>query len=104
MILTKEYIKQVVSDYFKDKPVKKVYLFGSYANESADENSDVDLLIDLDYGKRIGWQFFEWNVELSNMFQKKVDVIANAEKESETSNWNFILKINKEKKSVYEKE
>lgn len=30
-MLTTEQIKNVVTSYFKDKPVKKVYLFGSYA-------------------------------------------------------------------------
>lgn len=64
MILTQENIKTVVQDYFKDKPVNKVYLFGSYARGDADENSDVDLLVELDYSKHIGFSFYEWNDEL----------------------------------------
>lgn len=35
---------QILQGYFKDKPVLKVYLFGSYARGEADEDSDVDLL------------------------------------------------------------
>jgi uncharacterized protein len=42
MILTNENIKQVVQDYFQDKPVSKVYLFGSYERGDANEDSDVD--------------------------------------------------------------
>lgn len=42
-MLTTEQIKETVSEYFKDKPVKKVYLFGSYARGEAKEESDVDL-------------------------------------------------------------
>jgi predicted nucleotidyltransferase len=44
-MLTTVQIQKVVADYFKDKPVKKVYLFGSYARGEANENSDVDLLL-----------------------------------------------------------
>lgn len=45
-MLTIGQIKRTVTDYFKDKPVKRVYLFGSYARGDADENSDVDLLVE----------------------------------------------------------
>ena len=43
MILTKENIKQVVQDYFKDKPVKKC-LFRSYARGQANTDKKVDLV------------------------------------------------------------
>lgn len=76
MILSKIYIKQVVQEYFKDKPVKKVYLFGSYARDEADVNSDLDLLVDLDYTKYIGWQFYNWHNELADILKRKVDVIS----------------------------
>ncbi len=75
-MLTTEQIKQTVTDYFKDKPVKKVYLFGSYATGEANEESDVDLLVDLDYDKKIGWQFYGWHDELKQLFKKKVDVVS----------------------------
>lgn len=42
-MLTIEQIKATVADYFKDKPVKSVYLIGSYARGDAGEASDVDL-------------------------------------------------------------
>ena len=76
IMLTTEQIKQTVSEYFKDKPVKKVYLFGSYARGEANEESDVDLLVDLDYEKGIGWQFFGWNEDLKDIFNREVDVIS----------------------------
>lgn len=75
-MLTTEQIKQTVSDYFKDKPVKKVYLFGSYARGEANEESDVDLLVDLDYEKGVGWQLFGWNDELKGKFKRNVDVVS----------------------------
>jgi uncharacterized protein len=103
LILTQEYITKVVKEYFKDKPVTKVYLFGSYAKGSANENSDIDVLVDLDYKKKIGFSFYTWYEELSNLLNKKVDVIANANNKNEVSNWRFIERINKEKMEIYEK-
>ncbi len=47
-MLTVEQIQAVVADYFRDKPVKKVWLFGSYARGEAREDSDVDLLVRYD--------------------------------------------------------
>lgn len=79
-MLTTEQIKQTVTDYFRDKPVKKVYLFGSYARGEATEKSDVDLLVDLDYtldgGKNSGWDWFHWPDELTERFKRKVDVVS----------------------------
>ncbi|WP_250632151.1 type VII toxin-antitoxin system MntA family adenylyltransferase antitoxin [Rhodoflexus caldus] len=63
--------------YFKDKPVKEVYLFGSYARGEADENSDIDLLVRLDYSQiRTGLEFFSMWDELEKMTGKKVDFVS----------------------------
>ncbi|MDB5207969.1 MAG: hypothetical protein JWR72_3044 [Flavisolibacter sp.] len=102
-MLTTEQIKQSVSEYFKDKPVKKVYLFGSYARGEADENSDVDLLVDIDYEKRVGWQYFIWFEELEKILARKTDVVSNVSKPEHTSNWRLIERINKDKVLLYEK-
>lgn len=77
MILTKENIKKVVQDYFKDKPVKKVYLFGSYARGEAHTDSDVDLIIDIDdTNKRISlFDFIRLQLGIENALNKKVDLV-----------------------------
>lgn len=43
MILSQENIKRVVQEYFKDKPVNEVYLFGSARGE-VNEGGDGDLI------------------------------------------------------------
>ena len=48
MILEPKY-RKVISDYFQNKPVLKAYLFGSYVRGEASEQSDIDILIELDY-------------------------------------------------------
>ena len=98
MILTQENIKKTIHDYFKDKPVNKVYLFGSYARGDADEESDVDLLVELDYSKHIGLSFYGWKDELKSYLNKKVDVVS--EKGLSEFIGPFILK---DKSLVYER-
>ncbi|OSZ82636.1 hypothetical protein CAP35_05050 [Chitinophagaceae bacterium IBVUCB1] len=98
MILSTEHIKQVIVNFFTDKPVKKVWLFGSYARGEADENSDVDVLVDIDYTKPIGWEYFSWNDELSDRLKKKVDIVS--------AGWeNKFVKpfIDKDKYIIYER-
>ncbi|MEO6833859.1 MAG: nucleotidyltransferase domain-containing protein [Chitinophagaceae bacterium] len=76
-MLTVEQIKNVVVAYFQDKPVKQVWLFGSYARGEADEKSDIDLLVEVDYAKRVGWEFYSWKDELKDALgNSKVDVVS----------------------------
>ncbi len=76
MILSTEHIKNVVSGFFEKKPVRKVWLFGSYARGDADENSDVDVLVDIDHSVPVGWDYFIWPEELAVMLKKKVDIVS----------------------------
>ena len=46
-MLTLDKIKDIVSKYCKQYGIKNAYLFGSYAKNTATEDSDVDLLMDL---------------------------------------------------------
>jgi len=65
---------------YKDFAVKKIGIFGSYANNSNTEESDIDILIELE--KPIGWKFFTLELYLENIFQKKIDLVTkNALKE-----------------------
>lgn len=43
---------ELIKTYFKTKPVLKAYLFGSYVRGQADSNSDIDILVDLDYSEK----------------------------------------------------
>ena len=75
MILSNEHIKEVVTNFFKDKPVNKVWLFGSYARGEATDESDIDVMVDIDKSILIGLQFFGWYSDLEEKFHKKVDLV-----------------------------
>lgn len=70
-------ISQVTSLYFADKPVKKVYLFGSYARNEAMAGSDIDLLLDIDYAQQKVdlFDLYDWTEDLQKLLQQKVDLI-----------------------------
>jgi Predicted nucleotidyltransferases len=53
-----------IKDYFKSSPVLKAYLFGSYVRGDADNQSDIDILVDLDYSQKIGLRFFQMKIDL----------------------------------------
>ncbi len=67
---------KTIRSYFKTKPVLKAYLFGSFARNEADYLSDIDILVDLDYSKKIGLQFIQMKIDLENLLNSKVDLVS----------------------------
>jgi predicted nucleotidyltransferase len=67
---------QIVKDYFSGQPVIKAYLFGSFSRNEAGYDSDVDILVDLDYSKHIGLGFVTMQAELQQKLHKKIDLIS----------------------------
>ena len=67
---------QIVKDYFSGQPVIKAYLFGSYSRNEADRNSDIDILVDLDYSKHIGLSFVQMQTDLQQKLKKKIDLVS----------------------------
>lgn len=65
---------------YKDFAVKEIGLFGSYSDSSNTEESDIDILVELE--KPIGWKFFTLEIFLEKVFNKKIDLVTkNALKE-----------------------
>lgn len=62
--------------YFKSRPVLKAYLFGSYVRGQADSQSDIDILVDLDYSNRIGLEFIQMQLDLEKILETKVDLVS----------------------------
>ncbi len=72
--MSKELSKKI-ADCFKNKPVKKAFLFGSVSRNEEDDQSDVDILVELDYSQPIGLGFVRMKLELEDMLKRKVDIL-----------------------------
>lgn len=66
----------LLKKFFAVRPVKKAYVFGSYARNEADKNSDLDILVELDHSLPIGMKFFGYQVELEDLLKVKVDLVS----------------------------
>ncbi len=65
-----------IKQYFNTQPVLKAYLFGSYVRGQADSESDIDILVDLDYSQRIGLRFVQMKIDLEDILNSKVDLVS----------------------------
>tara|TARA_R110002020_G_scaffold366408_1_gene578480 strand:+ start:153 stop:446 length:294 start_codon:yes stop_codon:yes gene_type:complete len=65
-----------IKKYFETRPVLKAYLFGSYVRNQANHQSDIDILVDLDYTQRIGLQFIQMKIDLERLLNSKVDLVS----------------------------
>ncbi|NLO01509.1 MAG: nucleotidyltransferase family protein [Bacteroidales bacterium] len=73
-------LKELKPILYKDFAVKEIGLFGSFSDESHTEDSDIDLLVELE--KPIGWKFFSLELYLEKIFNRKIDLVTkNAIKE-----------------------
>lgn len=75
MNISKENIN-ILQEYFKDKPVFKAFVFGSFARGEADSNSDYDILVELDYSKKIGMEFIQMQIDLVDLLKTNVDLVS----------------------------
>lgn len=72
--------KDIISKLNELKPwlqqeysVRKIGLFGSFANNSQTDESDIDILVELE--KPIGWKFFSLELYLEKIFNRKIDLV-----------------------------
>ncbi|MEP7267006.1 MAG: nucleotidyltransferase domain-containing protein [Saprospiraceae bacterium] len=66
----------IIRNYFKTRPVLKAYLFGSYVRDEAHSESDIDILVDLDYSQKIGLKFIQMKIDLENLLNSKIDLVS----------------------------
>ncbi len=91
-------LKRILSKYFKDKPVVKAWVFGSYSRNEETEKSDVDILVDLDPSAKVGLGFFGMFEELRALLGRPVDFVTTKSLASFAYN-----EVEKDKVLVYER-
>ena len=73
--MTMQAMTQQIAEYFKTQPVLKAWLFGSFACGEQRPDSDVDILIILDYSQPVGLKFFGMYEDLKEMLGRNVDLV-----------------------------
>ena len=73
--MSRETVAQTLSEYFKTKPVLKVWLFGSYSRGEETADSDVDILVSLDPDHPVGLEFFGMYEDLKELLGHQVDLV-----------------------------
>lgn len=76
--MTLDELKTKVTDYFTGKPVKQVFVFGSFL-EKGDEANDIDLIAEFDYEEAPRFTLLDhigYALDLEDQFGKKVDLLS----------------------------
>lgn len=70
-----ELIRQVVAEYFADKPIRRVEVFGSYARGEATAESDLDLLLSREPDSSLSlFDLSRYQYELEDVLHIPVDL------------------------------
>ena len=76
-MITKNYIllklKELKPTLKKEFAVREIGLFGSFSDGTSSEESDIDLLVELE--RPIGWKFFSLELYLEKVFNRRVDLV-----------------------------
>ena len=91
---------QQIAEYFKKQPVKKAWLFGSFARGEETPESDVDVLVEFDRTQPIGlFRYAQMHLDMEDMLGRKVDLVEEGMLRPAVA-----LTANKDKKIIYERE
>jgi predicted nucleotidyltransferase len=58
---------------YRDFAVKEIGLFGSFSDNTFTEESDIDIIVELE--RPIGWKFFSLELYLEKIFNRKIDLV-----------------------------
>mgnify|MGYP005725331953 CR=1 FL=1 len=67
-------LKRHKSHLFKNYPIKSLAVFGSFARDEQDADSDLDLLVE--FSDNIGIRFIDLADELEELMRMKVDLVS----------------------------
>ena len=90
---------QQIADYLKTQPVKKAWLFGSFARGEETPESDVDVLVEFDRSQPIGlFRYAQMHLDMEDLLGRKVDLV-----EDGTLRPAAALTANRDKRIIYER-
>ena len=66
-------LRELKPTLYRDFAVKEIGLFGSFSDNTHNEDSDIDILVELE--RPIGWKFFSLELYLESIFKRKIDLV-----------------------------
>lgn len=67
----------IIRNYLRNKPVRKAYIFGSYARNEASKDSDLDILVDIDSNENVSlFEFGRMLEDLKELLKVDIDLVA----------------------------
>ena len=105
MVYSQEQLSELVAPIARKHNIPAVYLFGSYARGTADEDSDIDLFVDLSgTGIRSLLQLSSIMLELESATGKRIDLLTTSsleQKSDRASTLHFREAVNRERRTLY---
>lgn len=68
-------LRERLKEYFSTQPVLKAYLFGSYTRSTQNQDSDIDILIELDPEIPVGMEYIQMYLDLKRLTGREVDLV-----------------------------
>lgn len=65
----------IIREYFKTKPVNKAWIFGSFSRGEETTDSDIDILVTLVPGTRMGLSWFGMICDLEDLTGRNIDLV-----------------------------
>jgi len=85
-------------EFLSSQPIQKAYIFGSYSRQDETNESDIDILVDLEKSVDL-FQFISIKLTLEKMLKKNVDLISSNGLSPRIRNY-----IDNDKILIYEKQ
>lgn len=68
--------KDAIADFCRRRHIRKLALFGSVLRDDFRPDSDVDVLVEFEPGRAVGFEILDMEEELSRLFGgRKVDIV-----------------------------
>jgi predicted nucleotidyltransferase len=98
-IMSYSQMAQQIADYLKTQPVKKAWLFGSFARGEETPESDVDVLVEFDRSQPIGlFRYAQMHLDMEDLLGRKVDLVEDGMLRPAAA-----LTANRDKRIIYER-
>jgi predicted nucleotidyltransferase len=72
-VISKKEAYRIIKEYFKNKPVKKIQVFGSFARDEQGEDSDIDILLEMEHPVGL-MEIAEYHLDLKDLLGIEVDI------------------------------